>query len=142
MQKFNFFEVKMIFCVKNELATLFDGVRFAVSSCLENSVNAHIDRDRAEVVSISLAGKVASGRSIDFSGKVWSGLCFRVVATAEKFCKVVEIMDSKLVLVVEGLVRKTRRYIASHWNLLEYHFSKRTVFKRQAVLACAGGLRL
>ena len=132
----------MNFCVKNELKTLLDSVRFAVSSCLENDTETRIDHDRMAGVSISLSGKVVSGRSFEFAGKVHSGAFYSIVPAVQKIYNVVESLAADLVTVVGSLIRKRLPVISGCGRIVKNYISKKVLFKRQAVLACAGGLRL
>ena len=132
----------MIFSVKNEFDTLSCSVRFAVSSCPENPPQVSIDRSRITTVTISLPCNVATGRSFVFAGTLWFGAVYSFAPAAYSFYDVVEDLARSFVAVVNGLVRRQLRVIASQFTVWKNHLSKKLLFSRQAVLSCAGGLRL
>ena len=132
----------MILSVKNELKTLFDSVRFVVSSCPENSTKVSINRERTAGVIISLAGSVAAGRSFDFAGKLRIGAVYSFAPAAQNIYCVVEKLAVDFVTVINALVRKPIYAMHRKFAVLRQVISRRVLFKRQAVLAYAGGLRL
>lgn len=128
--------------VKNELKTLSDSVRFVVSSCSENNWVARINRERLTGVSISFTVRVVSGKSFDFSGNVHSGVFYSIASAVQKMYKVLEDAAAGFVTVVRGLMYKPLPSAGRRLSSLKNHLLKKVLFRRQAVLACAGGLRL
>ena len=137
-----FFEVKMNISVKNELKLLLNSVRFVVSSCLENGADFAINSERLSVVNLSLVSKCAKSCIIDFSVKPKSGLSFSVDGASVSVYRLVVSKAAGFVTVVNVLYRRVLGWVKKHLRVPEHHTRKKVLFKRQAVLACAGGLRL
>ena len=132
----------MIVSVKNELKTLVKGVRFVVSSCLENGTNIAVNKQLLSSVTISLATALKHGFSFDLACETTKGLSFSVSSALSSACWVVEKKAAEFIAVVNVLYRRVLGVMKKHLRGPKHHTSKKVLFKRQAILACAGGLRL
>ena len=132
----------MIVSVKNELKPLVKGVRFVVSSCLENGTNIAVNKQLLSSVTISLATALKHGFSFDLACETTNGLSFSVSSALSSACWVVEKKAAEFIAVVNVLYRRVLGVMKKHLRGPEHHTSKKVLFKRQAILACAGGLRL
>ena len=137
-----FSRLLMILSVKNNFDTLFDSVRFVVSSCPENASFLSINRDRISSVSIFLPCNVASGRSFYSAGKIRSGAVYSFAPATICVYRVIESIANSFSAVVKGLVCRPVKAVFSRFAAWKSHLSKKSLFSRQAVLACSGGLRL
>ena len=70
------------------------------------------------------------------------GLSFSVSSALSSACWVVEKKAAEFIAVVNVLYRRVLGVMKKHLRGPEHHTSKKVLFKRQAILACAGGLRL
>ena len=132
----------MILSVKNELKSLIKGVRFVVSSCLENSTNIAVNKQRISSITISLANTLNRELSFDLAFETKSSLSFSVSSALSSACWMVEKKAAEFVAVVNVLYRRMVGVVKKHLRVPEHHTGKKVLFKRQAILACAGGLRL
>ena len=137
-----FQEMEMILSVKNELKTLVDSVRFAVVSCPENSSGISVSSNSDSGVAISLPGKVSAGSSFVFSGDVQIGAVYSFAPVVQKTYRVIEKLANSFVAVINAIMRKQTGAVGRKAAAWRRFFCSRQHFKRQAVLACAGGLRL
>ena len=132
----------MILSVKNELKTLVDSVRFAVVSCPENSSGISVSSNSDSGVAISLPGKVSVGSSFCFAGDVQIGAVYSFAPVVQKTYCIVEKLVNSFVAVVSSIMRKQTVVAGRKAAGWRQFVCGKLHFKRQAVLACAGGLRL
>ena len=128
--------------VKNELKLLLNSVRFVVSSCLENGADIEVNKQRLSSVTISLANTLNREFSFDLAFETKNCLSFSLSSALSSACWVVEKKAAEFVAVVNVLYRRMLGVVKKHLRVPEHHTRKKVLFKRQAVLACAGGLRL
>ena len=133
---------EMIFCVKNEYTPELGYSVTVPGMSLETAKKLTSDAMSRTDVTISLTSCLSKGFSFDLLNRLKSDLCMSVKAALSGAYRVIDEIASEFVAVVTALSHRVSGVLKRHVRVLDWHLNKKVLYGRQAVLSCAGGLRL